>query len=175
MAEKRKIANIYDWVDAIVFALIAVIVLNVLLFRIVFVDGDSMMNTLQDGERLIISNFLYTPQDEDIVVVVRPEAEGQPLIKRIIATEGQELEINYREGYVAVDGTILDEPYILEPMIKLDQDSLKITVPRGQVFVMGDNRNISLDSRRIGTVPVQHILGKVYFRLTPLDRFGGIE
>lgn len=171
---KRIWENIYDWMDAILFAFVAVILLSVFVFRVVYVSGESMQNTLYEGERLLISDLFYKPQYKDIVVVVRPEDELEPLIKRVIATEGQLVEVDYDNGVVRVDGVELDEPHIKEAMNKTGAGVLQVEVPKGEVFVMGDNRNHSLDSRMIGTVPEQYILGKVYLRLLPLNKFGGV-
>lgn len=133
-----------------------------------------MQNTLFEGERLLISDLFYTPQYKGHRSSGAPEDEQEPLIKRVIATEGQFVEVDYDNGVVRVDGVELDEPYIKEAMDKTGAGVLQVEVPQGEVFVMGDNRNHSLDSRMIGTVPEQYILGKVYLRLLPLDRFGGV-
>ena len=163
---KRIWENIYDWMDAILFAFVAVILLSVFVFRVVFVSGESMQNTLFEGERLLISDLFYTPQYKDIVVVVRPEDEQEPLIKRVIATEGQFVEVDYDNGVVRVDGVELDEPYINEAMDKTGAGVLQVEVPQGEVFVMGDNRENSIDSRHFGCIDIQsQIIGKVIWKL----------
>lgn len=166
---------IFDWANAVLVALIVVILLLTFVFRQVTVKGSSMTDTLSGDDRLIISSFMYTPKYGDIVVISHGEKYDDPIIKRVIATEGQALSINYTTGEVSVDGVILDEPYIKGKTIKLRHPlDIPDRIPKGYVFVMGDNREGSLDSRstEIGLIPVENIIGKAEWRIFPFNTIG---
>lgn len=175
-----KAASLYEWMEAAIFSLIAVVLVFSFLFRVVGVDGTSMLTTLQDRDRLIISSLPYTPRQGDIVVINRVDQGLEPLVKRVIAVEGQTVQIVEETGDVLVDGQILNEPYLYTETVEGISDTVSpdglVTVPKGYVFVMGDNRarNASLDSRFIGCIQVEDIIGKAVFRLWPFDSFGGL-
>lgn len=170
-------AMVFEWTNALITALIVVLLLLTFVFRQVTVKGSSMTDTLQNGDRLIVSNFMYTPKNNDIIVISHGNNYSEPIIKRVIATEGQSLTINYDTGEVAVDGVLLDEPYIKGVTRQLRNPlTIPDVIPEGYVFVMGDNREGSLDSRstEIGLIPVQNIIGKAEFRIYPFGSFGNI-
>ncbi|HIU50099.1 MAG TPA: signal peptidase I [Candidatus Limousia pullorum] len=143
----------------------------------VIVDGRSMQHTLESGDKIIVTKMGYQPKDGDVIVVGKSE-EGysKPIVKRVIATEGQTLEIDFENQQVIVDGKVLDEPYISSETIEGTAEIPEV-IPEGYVFVMGDNRYISMDSRYkdIGLVNVDDIVGKAVFVVFPFDRFGFIE
>ena len=161
--------EVYDWMQSLVFALIICILVFVFLFRIVDVSGDSMNPTLTNGDKLVVSDAFYKPKQGDIVIFRKDEYKPEALVKRVIATEGQTVEIDFDRGRVYVDGELLDEPTRNQLDFKGAQ-----TVPEGCVFVMGDNRNASSDSRKaeIGMVDERLIVGKVLLRVFPLDSIG---
>ena len=168
---------VFDWSNAFIIAFIAVVILLTFVYRQVTVSGSSMTDTLVDSDRLIISSFMYTPQYGDIIVVSHGENYSDPIIKRVIATEGQALSINYQTGDVSVDGVILDEKYIKGNTIPLKNPlDIPDKIPEGYVFVMGDNREGSLDSRSndIGLIPVENIIGKAELRIFPISGFGSV-
>lgn len=139
-------------------------------FRTVVVDGDSMNPTLWNGDRLIITAGVTDPKIGDIVVIAPESNElGKTLIKRLIATEGQTVDINFVTGDVFVDGVLLDEPYIAEPTQRAEGVNFPLTVPEGCVFVMGDNRMHSTDSRdtRVDCLDADYVMGRVILRLAP--------
>lgn len=166
-------AALFDWVEAITVALVIVVLIIAFLFRLVSVDGSSMEGTLHNQEQLVLSRLPYTPAYTDIVVI-NMEDGTEPLIKRIIGLPGDIIEVT-AEGQVLRNGEVLEEPYITVPTA---QESMTgpVTVPENMVFVMGDNRadNCSLDSRTFGCIPQSALIGKAVFRVTPLDRFGGL-
>ena len=164
--------DLYDWIQCIVVAIIVCVLLFSFVVRLVDVVGDSMYPTLENGDKIIVSNLFYDPQPGDIIVFRKDEYRDQPLVKRIIAAEGQKVD----RGIVYVDGEPIDEPYIAEPTTESLDFVGPITVDQGCVFVMGDNRNHSTDSRdaRIDCVDVRCIMGKVYFTLFPLKNFGSV-
>lgn len=166
--------EIYDWMQSLVFALIICIIVFVFIFRIVDVSGDSMNPTLLNGDKLVVSDVFYKPKQGDIVIFRKDEYKAEALVKRVIATEGQTIEIDFDRGRVYVDGELLDEPYIAEPTHNQLDFQGSQTVPEGCVFVMGDNRNASSDSRRaqIGMVDERLIVGKVLLRVFPFDSIG---
>jgi len=170
-------AEIYDWLQSIVFALIACVLLFIFLARVVTVDGGSMNPTLLHGDKLIVSNLSKSYEPGDVVVFVAPEFMSEPLIKRVIATEGQYVSIDFDDGVVTVDEVDLYEPYILEPTADEQDYDGPIQVPEGCVYVMGDNRNHSNDSRteEIGCVDTRYILGKAYMVMFPVKSFGFIQ
>ncbi len=180
-AEQSKSGELFDWLQCIVFALIACILIFLFVGRTVGVVGGSMENTLHEGERLIISKLFYTPEQGDIVVLRQDTFRDEPIVKRIIATEGQTVDIDFKNCLVIVDGKALDEPYTKDygNYVYYDQQDFteEITVPDGCVFVMGDNRNGSTDSRTdsIGCVDARKILGRVLFRIAPLDKIGFVN
>ena len=156
----------------LVFGLVGVLLVFMFLFRMVVVSGPSMMQTLQNGDRLILlSNVLYTnPKYGDIVVASKESfKDGEPIIKRVIATEGQTVDIDFKEGIVYVDGIALDEPYTNTPTTLFEGTAFPLTVEKGHVFVLGDNRNDSLDSRssNIGQIDKRELLGKAIFLAVP--------
>ena len=163
--------ELYDWLQCIVSAIILGIFIFVFIGRTIGVEGDSMRQTLHWNDRVIMSGLFYTPKNGDIIIFRPPtEAFGStPLVKRVIAMEGQTIDIDFDTGDVMVDGVVLDEPYINEVTASRLSFSGHETVPPGHVFVMGDNRNKSSDSRdsRIGMVDTRYILGKVLFLLIP--------
>ncbi len=170
--------ELWEWLKAIVVAGIIVFIIFHFLIRVVTVDGSSMRPTLEDGDRLIISNLFYEPENGDVVILSEETGLDEALVKRIIAVEGQTVDIN-ENGEVLIDGKVISEPYIAETIDGLhrgDQD-YPVTVPEGCVFVMGDNRNHSTDSRfaDIGMVQEEEILGRVLFRLLPLSQIGPID
>lgn len=180
--KKRLIKEIYEWLETFLLALLAVILIFTFLFKFVTVSGDSMRETFHDGERLLISDLFYTPKAGDVVVIDPSrnlelsgyESKGAPYIKRVIATEGQTVNIDPTNWTVYVDGKAIDEPYVLrENGFFVLQDMRKgtltypYTVPEGCVFVMGDNRNNSTDSRDLGAIEARYIMGKVFFRIAP--------
>ena len=170
-------AEIFDWLQSIIFAIIACVLLFMFVARVVTVDGGSMNPTLIHGDRLIVSNLDKTYEQGDVVVFVAPEFMDEPLIKRIIATEGQLVEINFDKGIVKVNEEELYEPYIAEPTTDEQDYDGPFEVPKGCVFVMGDNRNHSTDSRteEIGCVDTRYILGKAYFTMFPVKSFGVVQ
>lgn len=170
-------AEVFDWLQSIVFAIIACVLLFMFVARVVTVDGGSMNPTLLHGDRLIVSNLSKNYEQGDVVVFVAPEYMDEPLVKRIIATEGQLVEINFDKGIVKVDEQVMYEPYIAELTVDAQDYDGPIEVPEGCVFVMGDNRNRSTDSRtdEIGCVDTRYILGKAYFVMFPVKSFGGIQ
>ena len=174
--EEEKGSAAFDWLQCVVAALVACILIFVFVGRTVGVEGISMQQTLLEGDRLIISRLFYTPKYGDIVVLRKDAFKDEPIIKRVIATEGQTVDIDFAAGIVYVDGVALDEPYANTPTNVREDFTEPVTVPEGCVFVMGDNRNHSTDSRTevIGCVDTRYILGKALFRLTPLERIGSI-
>ena len=187
-AQYKPFANAMDWAGSLVYAVLAMIVLNLFVFRSITVDGESMNNTLQDQDRVISTNFFYTPSRGDIVVIQADKIVnqvtgkyGEPIIKRVIALAGDTIKFDFDNGEVYLkkagesEFELLDEDYIAAPTLNsLDRHTgEEHTVPEGCVFVMGDNRNRSLDSRSnlVGDVDTDLIMGKAFVRLFPIDQF----
>ena len=182
----NAISSLHD----IVCLVAGAILLFSLCFRVVVVSGPSMKNTLYDGDVLILlSNVFYRePKQGDIIVASKDSYDhGTPIIKRVIAVEGQEVYIDFENGVVKVDGIELHEPYIRNLTTNDEGVTFPVTVPKGCVFVMGDNRGNSMDSRshEIGMIDKREILGKAIFLAIPgtaggevkrdLSRVGGIS
>ena len=190
----RLLASLFDFAELFVIAICVVILFFTFGARLCKVSGDSMLQTLHNGEMLLVSDFCYEPAQGDIVVFhqTHPTYErlNEAIVKRIIATEGQYVYIDYDTAkvYVSDDSTfdesdIIDEDYdyidnytgtIVNPYYAKGKEYF---IPEGYVFVLGDNRNNSLDSRsaEIGLVDTRRILGKVVLRLTPLSDFGKVD
>ena len=175
MSEITK--SCFEWLEAIVVSLVAAIFVLTFLFRTVNVSGVSMMDTLLDKDRIVITNTLYTPKTGDVVVISHGEIYQEPIVKRVIATEGQTLDINFQTGAVTVDGKVLDEPYIKNLTTRQGDGVIPSVIPKGYIFVMGDNRNRSLDSRsrEVGLIDKNNVLGKVQCIIYPFSRIGGVR
>lgn len=172
----NPVASVYEWLETLVWCFLFVVLLFTFAFRVVGVDGSSMEDTLHNSDRLITTNY-FTPKYGDIVAVTQPRNLKQPLVKRVIATEGQVVDIDFDTGFVYVDGTVLNETYIKTPTTRAGDVEFPVTVPTGKVFVLGDNREVSMDSRlkEVGMVDVRYIFGKVAFRLFPFNRMGTLR
>ena len=168
------IENAFEWLDSIVVSLCVVIFVFTVLLGKVEVSGKSMMDTLKNGDQLIITGYNYTPKRGDIVIISRNSSDteegklyaNKPLVKRIVALGGQTVEI--KDGYLYVDGEKQIESYA-KTMTEDNGFIGKQTVPEGYVFVLGDNRDDSADSRIIGFINENYILGKVLCRIFPFD------
>ncbi len=167
----------FEWLESVVQAIILVVFLMTFIFRYMSVVGDSMRETLHDGDKLIVSRWNYTPDNGDIIAISRGQQVNKPIIKRVIATEGQTLSIDFSTGTVIVDGSVVDESYIREPMKTRGDAEIPSVIPEGYTFVMGDNRNYSADSRykEVGLIDNKNIIGKAVFRIFPFDKVGSIS
>ena len=159
----------YDMVDSLKGAIIVVFVIFAFVFRVLGVDGDSMFPTLRDGDWVAVSGITANVERGDIVVVTQPWERNVPIIKRVIAVGGDTVYIDFDNSKVYVNGTEIYEPYINEPTRTSADVEFPLTVDEGKIFVMGDNRNVSLDSRssKIGLIDENYILGKALIRLYP--------
>lgn len=168
----------YDWIQSIISALIICIVLFLFLFRIMDVSGSSMVPTLEDGNKMLVSNLFYKPKPGDVVIFKTDDYDpDKALVKRVIATEGMVVNIDFDEGVVYVNDQPIQEDYIAE-ITRIKEDFMgPWTVPKGCVFVMGDNRNKSTDSRdkRIGNVDEREIIGRAYAVIYPLSEWKWIK
>ena len=169
---KKKAATILSYLHDLTFLIAGVLLVFSLLFRVVVVSGPSMNNTLIDGDwLLLLGNVFYKdPQPGDIIVASKDSFDdGKPIIKRVIATEGQEVDIDFDSGIVYVDGEKLDEPYTNTATNLNEGVEFPLVVDKGCIFVMGDNRNVSKDSRsaEIGLIDCREVLGKAIFLFFP--------
>lgn len=164
--------NLLLYMHDIIYMLAVLLIALTVLFRVIVVSGPSMKNTLLDGDyMLLLSNLFYSqPEYRDVVVVSKESFDrGKPIVKRVIATEGQIIDIDFANSIVYVDGLPLDEPYTSTPTVLDEGMTFPQIVPEGCVFVMGDNRDNSHDSRAvdIGMVDKREVLGKVLFLIMP--------
>ncbi len=164
--------EVYEWIEALLFSVVIILLLFIFVFRTVGVWGPSMEPTLYTDEQIFVSHLFYTPAYGDVVVTTQPNAENKPLVKRVIALSGQTVNMDV-SGNIYVDDVRLDEPYIAEPNLVMGNISYPVKVPEGHVFVMGDNRNHSSDSRfhEIGMIDQRYILGRVIVRFAPFNKF----
>ena len=169
--EKIKGRDFYEWVQALVYSVLAVVVIFTFGIRLIGVEGHSMVPTLQEGDRLLVANPMFYNDFKygDIVVLTKESFLSEPIVKRVIAVGGQTVDIDFDSGSVYVDGTLLKEDYINELTFTTDGTEFPVTVPEGSVFVMGDNRNHSNDSRdvKLGTVDTRHMIGKAVAVIFP--------
>lgn len=188
-SKKEKFAKMYDALEVVAVAVVIVLLIFTFFGRMSTVDGTSMLDTLEENERLILWDFFYTPKTGDIIVFQQSGMFfDEPLVKRVIATEGQTLKIDFDNWLVWVDGELLNETYVKREIgrtMKVDgyktmyadmmNENGEITIPEGYIFVMGDNRNHSSDSRfsGVGLVRVEDVMGRVIFRLFP--HFGTVK
>lgn len=178
----KKLTNaVFEWIETVLVAFCAVALIFTFLCKVVTVEGPSMNYTLYEGQKLIISSVFYTPQRGDVVVIDTPKF-SEPIIKRIIAVGGDTVDIdfdNWKTTVTTKDGEIIvyeDEEYVNfvygTDMSASGYLSYPYTVPEGDVFVMGDNRTHSTDSREKGSFSADDILGKAVFRIWPFDKLG---
>lgn len=188
-SKREKFEKMYDTLEVVAVAVVIVLVIFTFFGRMSTVDGTSMLDTLEENERLILWDFFYTPKTGDIIVFQQSGMFfDEPLVKRVIATEGQTLKIDFDNWLVWVDGELLNETYVKREIgrtMKVDgyktmyadmmNENGEITIPEGYIFVMGDNRNHSSDSRfaGVGLVRVEDVMGRVIFRLFP--HFGTVK
>ena len=162
----------YEWVQALVCSVLVVVLVFTFCIRLIGVDGHSMVPTLQDGDRLLVTTSLLSGEYKygDIVIIQKGAfAGGEPIVKRVIATGGQTVDIDFETGAVYVDGALLEEDYINELTFVEEGTEFPLTVPEGSIFVMGDNRNHSSDSRdaSLGTVDTRYVIGRAVFLAFP--------
>ena len=173
---RRPGAELYEWLQLFLGCVVAAVVLFNCVARLTRVDGASMDNTLQHGEIMLIWSLVVLNKTP---VVLSGWLEPRAIVKRVIATGGQTVDIDYAAGAVFVDGQPLDEPYLPEEMYLPFSPTMQGThwvVPEGSIFVMGDNRNNSTDSRdlQLGPIDTDYILGKAVLALWPMERFGAV-
>ena len=163
--------DLYEWVQALLQAVLLVILIFTFAARLIGVEGTSMVPTLQNGDRLLVtSSLLYNDYKYGDIVILRKQTfDLKPIVKRVIATEGQTVDIDFTAGEVRVDGVLLDEPYINDLTHEDEGVEFPLTVPEGCIFVMGDNRNGSTDSRdtRLGTVDTRYVIGRAVLLVFP--------
>ncbi len=161
--------ELYDWVQCIVGALVLGIIIFMFGVRVVNVKGSSMYPTLHTQDKILTTNLFYTPKPGDIVVVQTNTYGPEPLVKRVIAVGGQTVDIDFDAGVVYVDGEAQDEPYVNSPTTQREDFVGPVTIPEGSMFLMGDNRNRSSDSRSsdIGLVDERCVIGKVLMIVFP--------
>ena len=194
--QKNISKEIIEWLEILATAVIAVVIIFSLVFRVATIDGDSMKDTLHGankitgaiGDKVIITNLNYEAERGDIVVISRnaenslstQNTSDSPIIKRVIAVGGQTVDIDFQKGVVYVDGEPLVEDYISTPTTDKYEVDFPLYVPEGYIFVLGDNRGDSLDSRssRIGEnglIDTRYVLGHAVFRIFPFDRIGRLD
>ncbi|SFC40358.1 signal peptidase I [Ruminococcus albus] len=175
--------EILEWFESLVFALLVVQLVLTFVLRIVMVDGESMTNTLQDGDRLIMTHIAYEPARDDIVVL-DSDAANKVLIKRVIGIAGDKVVVDYNENHVYVNDEqisnehirdVMEDSFCYDPSYCVSNGVYEYEVPENTVFVMGDNRNDSKDSRSIGFVDKSEIMGKAIFRVYPFNSLGRVD
>ncbi len=161
-----------ELVSIVASSIVAIMVIFTFVFRIVGVSGPSMEETLQDGDWLIVSAFVTEPERGDIVIITQPNAFNEPIVKRVIAVEGDKVDIDFENAIVKINDKVINEPYLGSPTT-IDEGAwdYPITLKEGQLFVMGDNREHSSDSRSpdIGLINEKYILGQVLMRFSPIN------
>lgn len=195
--EKFEIVNpdgaasgVFDWIRCVIFAVVIVVFCLTFFVRIVEVDGTSMMDTLSNKDKVIVTDLFYTPHNDDIIVISHAQDYSKPIIKRVIATEGQTVKLDFKNEKIYVDGLELSEPYIkgttfsgigsiddIEKVVTptdTGDSSISFIVPEAELFVMGDNRGVSMDSRnpKIGLIDVKNVIGKAQVVAFPFNHFG---
>ncbi|GIM47570.1 signal peptidase I [Collibacillus ludicampi] len=169
---KEKAKNeMWDWIRSIAIALLLALLIREYMFAIFMVDGESMIPTLQDHERLVVNKLIYhihKPQDGEIIIFKYPADPSKDFVKRVMATPGETIEVKNNKVYR--NGQPLDERYLVEPTLG---HFGPVTVPPGHVFAMGDNRNYSKDSRdpSVGFVPYDNIVGRADLVIWPFNKF----
>jgi len=171
--KKSTVLYIHD----LIYLLAGIVLVFLVIFRVIVVNGSSMYDTLVHGDYLLlVSNVLYRePSHGDIVVISKETFDnGKPIVKRVIATEGQTVDIDFEKGIVYVDGSALEEEYIYTLTTVDEGMAFPLTVEEGCIFVLGDNRGVSLDSRNpsVGQVDTREVLGKAIFLIYPGDNKG---
>lgn len=179
--ERKPSETFFEWLEIFIISVAAVFVLFSFIARIAVVDGNSMYPTLSNNDKLLVRQIFYTPKQGDIIVC-QSENYGldKPLVKRIIATEGQTVRLDRENWKIYVNGFVIDEPYLVigeGAMVDWEYDTDEIVIPKGHVFVMGDNRNNSLDSRfyGVGMIDERYIIGQVIYRFMPFNVFGPVN
>ena len=189
--EKEETFNwkkeVMDWVWSIVVALVVAFLLRNYVLTLAKVDGQSMEPTLQHADRLYVNKVAYKPQKGDVIIFEPASDPGRPYIKRVIATAGDTVYIDFESGEVYVNDELIDEPYINEPthltgsyvnFLKMSGNYSKekpIKIADGYFWAMGDNRNHSKDSRELGQIPVGELIGHATFRFWPLNNMGTVD
>ncbi len=181
------VKELRDWALAIVFAVIIAMFVRQYVFTLVKVDGQSMEPSLQHNDRLYVNRFFPDIDKGDVVIFEPASAPNHPYVKRVIATEGDTVYIDFAAGKVYVNDEALQEDYISEKtrnngdyidhLMKNGQYSRSnpIVIQPGYIFVLGDNRNNSRDSRHLGPVPLDEVMGTAVFRFWPLDNIGSVH
>lgn len=157
-----------EWIQAFLIAVILAAIVNNFLFEVVVVDKTSMIPTLQKNDRLIVNRLVYRVSEAsrgEIIILRNPEDQQELYVKRLIGLPGDTIEI--KDGALYINGSLVEEPYLTEPMV----GEYETTVPEGTYFVMGDNRRYSKDSRDIGCIPVDNIIGRAEMRVWPFSAF----
>ena len=181
--EEKKMSwkkNVVLYIHDLIYLLAVIMIVFLLVFRVIVVSGSSMYSTLVDGDYLLLlSNVFYQkPENGDIVVISKESFDnGKPIVKRVIATEGQTVDIDFDNGIVYVDGAALEEDYIYSPTTVDEGTVFPLIVEKGCIFVLGDNRGVSLDSRNpnIGQIDTREVLGKALFLMYPGTHYGQMQ